>query len=104
MQTPVSPASPTEPDKMPKPKPLRKEARDMLTDLAMRKQSPGNSLHIGGTTNSPGTPRRRRLQKTPSPDIKSVVADSEYSSLSRREHEFNFYSFQSKQNKCTCIT
>lgn len=78
MQTPVSPASPTEHDKTTKPKPLRKEARDMLTDLAMRKQSPGNSLHVGGTTSSPGTPRRRRLQKTPSPDIKSVIADSKY--------------------------
>ncbi|XP_050690463.1 mucin-17-like isoform X1 [Eriocheir sinensis] len=86
MQTPVSPASPTEPDKVPKPKPLRKEARDMLTDLAMRKQSPGNSLHIGGTTSSPGTPRRRRLQKTPSPDIKSVVADR-WDSLVRESDE-----------------
>ena len=86
MQTPVSPASPIEPDKMLKPKPLRKEARDMLTDLAMRKQSPGNSLHMGGSTNSPGTPRRRRLQKTPSPDIKSVVADSEYCNSMGKEN------------------
>ncbi|XP_063845272.1 tyrosine-protein phosphatase non-receptor type 13-like isoform X2 [Scylla paramamosain] len=86
MQTPVSPASPTEPDKILKPKPLRKEARDMLTDLAMRKQSPGNSLHMGGSTNSPGTPRRRRLQKTPSPDIKSVVADR-WDSLVRESDE-----------------
>ncbi|KAG0711246.1 Tyrosine-protein phosphatase non-receptor type 13 [Chionoecetes opilio] len=75
MQTPVSPASPMEPDKVLKPKALRKEAMDMLTDLAMRKQSPGNSLHMGGSSGSPGTPRRRRLQKTPSPDIKTVVAD-----------------------------
>lgn len=86
MQTPVSPASPVEPDKILKPKPLRKEARDMLTDLAMRKQSPGNSLHAGGSTNSPGTPRRRRLQKTPSPDIKSVVADR-WDSLVRESDE-----------------
>lgn len=78
MQTPVSPASPTEPDVVSKPKALRKEARDMLTDLAMRKQSPSNSMNLTGATSSPGTPRRRRLQKTPSPDIKSVVIDSEF--------------------------
>ncbi|XP_042216152.1 multiple PDZ domain protein-like isoform X2 [Homarus americanus] len=86
MQTPVSPASPTEPDVILKPKALRKEARDMLTDLAMRKQSPGNSLSLVGATSSPGTPRRRRLQKTPSPDIKSVVVDR-WDSLVRKTEE-----------------
>lgn len=86
MQTPVSPASPTEPDVVLKPKALRKEARDMLTDLAMRKQSPGNSLNLTGATSSPGTPRRRRLQKTPSPDIKSVVIDR-WDSLVRKTEE-----------------
>lgn len=78
MQTPVSPVSPTEPDILAKPKPLRKEARDMLSDLAFRKQSPSNSPSLAGASGSPGTPRRRRLQKTPSPDIKSVVIDSKY--------------------------
>lgn len=87
MQTPVSPASPTEPDPTAKPKALRKEARDMLTDLALRKQSPASSLHLSDSSAShhlgsnsasasPATPRRRRLHKTPSPDIKTVVADS----------------------------
>lgn len=80
MQTPVSPVSPTEPDILAKPKPLRKEARDMLSDLAFRKQSPSNSPSLAGASGSPGTPRRRRLQKTPSPDIKSVVIDSKYTS------------------------
>lgn len=86
MQTPVSPASPTEPDVVLKPKALRKEARDMLTDLAMRKQSPSNSMNLTGATSSPGTPRRRRLQKTPSPDIKSVVVDR-WDSLVRKTEE-----------------
>nr|XP_045625779.1 tyrosine-protein phosphatase non-receptor type 13-like isoform X1 [Procambarus clarkii] len=86
MQTPVSPASPTEPDVVLKPKALRKEARDMLTDLAMRKQSPGSSLNLTGASSSPGTPRRRRLQKTPSPDIKSVVIDR-WDSLVRKTEE-----------------
>lgn len=71
MQTPVSPVSPCEPEMIHKPKPLRKEARDMLEDLAFRKQSPCNSPSLNNTS-SPGTPRRRRLQKTPSPDLKSV--------------------------------
>ncbi|XP_068207308.1 uncharacterized protein [Palaemon carinicauda] len=86
MQTPISPVSPTEPDIMVKPKALRKEARDMLSDLAFRKQSPCNSPSLNGATSSPGTPRRRRLQKTPSPDIKSVVVDR-WDSLVRRTEE-----------------
>ncbi|KAK7007471.1 hypothetical protein SK128_011795 [Halocaridina rubra] len=86
MQTPVSPISPTEPEIMVKPKALRKEARDMLSDLAFRKQSPSNSPSLTGATSSPGTPRRRRLQKTPSPDIKSVVADR-WDSLVRKTEE-----------------
>lgn len=86
MQTPVSPVSPTEPDILAKPKPLRKEARDMLSDLAFRKQSPSNSPSLAGASGSPGTPRRRRLQKTPSPDIKSVVIDR-WDSLVRKTEE-----------------
>ncbi|XP_064081867.1 uncharacterized protein LOC135198224 [Macrobrachium nipponense] len=86
MQTPISPVSPTEPEIMVKPKALRKEARDMLSDLAFRKQSPCNSPSLAGATSSPGTPRRRRLQKTPSPDIKSVVVDR-WDSLVRRTEE-----------------
>ena len=74
MQTPVSPVSPCEPEISSRPKTLRHEARAMLTDLAFRKNSsPNGSLSLGGS-GSPGTPRRRRLQKTPSPDLKKNKA------------------------------
>ena len=76
MQTPVSPVSPSEPESSGRPKALRHEARAMLSDLAFRKNSsPGNStLSQGGSGVAPGTPRRRRLQKTPSPDVKKTKA------------------------------
>ena len=87
LQTPVSPLSPTEPeDSILKPKPLRQEARDMLTDLAFRKRSsPSFSSSANGSHSpSPGNPRRRRLQKTPPPDLsKTVVTDSEYEYIAR---------------------
>ncbi|KAF2352688.1 PDZ domain [Trinorchestia longiramus] len=72
-QTPVSPLSPTEPEhSLLNPKPLRQEARDMLSDLALRKRSSPttNSPGLDGTHSpSPGNPRRRRLHKTPTPDV-----------------------------------
>lgn len=68
MQTPVSPASPTESEFL-KPKALRKEARDMLSDLAFKKQS---SHDPSGNVRSDAsiTPRRRRLIKNSSLDLK----------------------------------
>ncbi|XP_047740369.1 tyrosine-protein phosphatase non-receptor type 13 isoform X3 [Hyalella azteca] len=70
-QTPVSPLSPTEPDPSPlNPKPLRQEARDMLSDL--RKRASPHSASPGLDTShspSPGNPRRRRLQKSSTSDV-----------------------------------
>lgn len=69
-QTPVSALSPTESHKTFKPKPaLRKEAMDMLCDLAVRKLSPSDSSSSSGRSrlksSSPGSsPRRRKLTKT----------------------------------------
>ncbi|XP_066998955.2 tyrosine-protein phosphatase non-receptor type 13 isoform X2 [Anabrus simplex] len=86
-QTPVSALSPTEEVKSFRPKPLlRKEAMDMLTDLAVRKLSPGDSSSSSysklrrvsdGQSSSPcSSPRRRRLTKTPSPDISASAHES----------------------------
>ena len=56
---------------------FRQEAQDLLHDLAVRKQggsrggSPAPAL-----SGSPCSPRRRRLTKTPSPDLATVVKDS----------------------------
>ena len=72
MQTPVSPASPTEPEFFSKPKQLRKEARDMLSDIAFRKQS---SPNLSVNSYSTSTSRRRRLHKTPSPESKAAAVD-----------------------------
>ncbi|XP_076046929.1 uncharacterized protein LOC143028541 [Oratosquilla oratoria] len=97
-QTPVSPVSPSEPElPLLKPKALRKEARDMLSDLAFRKQSPSNSPNMMECTGSPGTLRRRRLQKTPSPDIKSVVADR-WDSLVRKTEDDSSSSLPEKKH------
>lgn len=58
---------------------FRQEAQDLLHDLAVRKQggsrggSPAPAL-----SGSPCSPRRRRLTKTPSPDLATVVKDSEF--------------------------
>ncbi|XP_057375052.1 uncharacterized protein LOC130696005 [Daphnia carinata] len=76
--TPLSPLSPTEPESgLNRPRPLlRQEAQDLLHDLAVRKQggsrggSPAPAL-----SGSPCSPRRRRLTKTPSPDLATVVKD-----------------------------
>lgn len=59
----------------------RKEARDMLTDLAVRKLSPGDSsytkLRRVSAESSPGSsPRRRRLTKTPSSEVQSSSLES----------------------------
>lgn len=57
----------------------RQEAQDLLHDLAVRKQggsrgaSPAPAL-----SGSPCSPRRRRLTKTPSPDLAAVVKDRKY--------------------------
>ncbi|XP_063244256.1 ligand of Numb protein X 2-like [Bacillus rossius redtenbacheri] len=86
-QTPVSALSPTEECKLFRPKPiLRKEAMDMLSDLAVRKLSPGDSnssscsrlrrLSDGHSSSSPcSSPRRRRLTKTPSPETQPLTQD-----------------------------
>lgn len=53
----------------------------MLCELAFRKRSsPSLSPSMNGNhSSSPGNPRRRRLQKTPTPDSnKAVVVNSEY--------------------------
>ena len=97
--TPLSPFSPMEPESgLNRPRPLlrcvvsklvfeswyticvnffyRQEAQDLLHDLAVRKQggsrgaSPAPAL-----SGSPCSPRRRRLTKTPSPDLATVVKD-----------------------------
>ena len=100
--TPLSPLSPTEPESgLNRPRPLlrcvcvvsnwffeslyticginflyRQEAQDLLHDLAVRKQggsrgaSPAPAL-----SGSPCSPRRRRLTKTPSPDLATVAKD-----------------------------
>lgn len=99
--TPISPLSPTEPETgLNRPRPLlrycfcllliqngflpssvstflRQEAQDLLHDLAVRKQggSRGGSP-APAISGSPCSPRRRRLTKTPSPDLASVVKDS----------------------------
>lgn len=91
-QTPVSPLSPSEPeDSILKPKPLRQEARDMLSDLAFRKRaspsmSPASGAS-GGHSASPGNPRRRRLQKTPPPDVAKAVVVDRFDSLVRKMEE-----------------
>ncbi|KAJ4433491.1 hypothetical protein ANN_15795, partial [Periplaneta americana] len=85
-QTPVSALSPSEEVKIFKPKPLlRKEAMDMLSDLAVKKLSPCDSSGSSysklrrvsdGQSSSPcSSPRRRRLTKTPSPDIQAATLD-----------------------------
>ncbi|KAJ9587162.1 hypothetical protein L9F63_019316, partial [Diploptera punctata] len=85
-QTPVSALSPTEEIKVFKPKPLlRKEAMDMLSDLAVRKLSPCDSSSSSygklrrvsdGQSSSPcSSPRRRRLTKTPSPDVQTSTLE-----------------------------
>ncbi|XP_039289008.1 uncharacterized protein LOC111049444 [Nilaparvata lugens] len=70
VQTPVSALSPV-PRATNKPI-LRKEAQDMLSDLAVKKwqsQSPGDSISSGeATLGRTASPRKRRLIKTPSPD------------------------------------
>ncbi|CAL8080934.1 unnamed protein product [Orchesella dallaii] len=98
--TPISPLSPTESHKSLKAKPLRKEAIDMLNDLAIRKQmnisgssanlDPKHSLPgsvVGRTglrghrtlnqdVNGPATLPRRRLAHagvTPSPEVLSAA-------------------------------
>lgn len=73
-QTPVSALSPTESYKSFRPKPvLRKEAMDMLCDLAVKKLSPSDSSSSSGRSrlrgSSPGSsPRRRKLKKSPTED------------------------------------
>lgn len=85
-QTPVSALSPAEEVKVFKPKPLlRKEAIDMLSDLAVKKLSPCDSSSSSysklrrvsdGQSSSPcSSPRRRRLIKTPSPDVHAATLD-----------------------------
>ncbi|PSN46134.1 hypothetical protein C0J52_12070, partial [Blattella germanica] len=85
-QTPVSALSPTEEAKVFKPKPLlRKEAMDMLSDLAVKKLSPCDSSSSSysklrrvsdGQSSSPcSSPRRRRLTKTPSPDVQTTTLE-----------------------------
>uniref|UniRef100_A0A1B6JBW2 PDZ domain-containing protein n=2 Tax=Homalodisca liturata TaxID=320908 RepID=A0A1B6JBW2_9HEMI len=72
-QTPVQALSPTEHHRTFKPI-LRKEAQDMLSDLAVKKSmspkdsSGSSTLSSAGRTSSP---RKRRLTKTPSPDLES---------------------------------
>lgn len=86
--TPLSPLSPTEPESgLNRPRPLlRQEAQDLLHDLAVRKQggsrgaSPAPAL-----SGSPCSPRRRRLTKTPSPDLAAVVKDRFGSSSSHKD-------------------
>lgn len=57
----------------------RQEAQDLLHDLAVRKQggsrgaSPAPAL-----SGSPCSPRRRRLTKTPSPDLATVAKDRKW--------------------------
>ncbi|KAL0274552.1 UNVERIFIED_CONTAM: hypothetical protein PYX00_002652 [Menopon gallinae] len=73
-QTPVSALSPTESYKTFRPKPvLRKEAMDMLCDLAVKKLSPSDSSSSSGRSrlrgSSPGSsPLRRKLKKSPTED------------------------------------
>nr|CAD7428477.1 unnamed protein product [Timema monikensis] len=88
-QTPVSALSPTEESKLFRPKPiLRKEAMDMLCDLAVRKLSPGDNstgsssytrlrrVSDGQSSSSPSSsPRRRKLTKTPSPDAQPLTQE-----------------------------
>ncbi|XP_023722742.2 tyrosine-protein phosphatase non-receptor type 13 isoform X6 [Cryptotermes secundus] len=85
-QTPVSALSPAEEVKVFKPKPLlRKEAIDMLSDLAVKKLSPCDSSSSSysrlrrvsdGQSSSPcSSPRRRQLVKTPSPDVHAATSD-----------------------------
>lgn len=70
-QTPIVALSPTESHKIFRPKPvLRKEAMDMLSDLAVKKLSPSDSSSSSSKSRlrstSPGSsPRRRKLTKTP---------------------------------------
>ncbi|KAB7499009.1 FERM and PDZ domain-containing protein 2 [Armadillidium nasatum] len=88
IQTPVSPASPTELEPS-KPKALRKEARDMLTDLAFKKQSSPNLAE----SDLPSTSRRRRLKNSNNPGgskaerWESLVrkAEEESNDLNKRE-------------------
>jgi hypothetical protein len=60
---------------------------DMLSDLAVKKLSPCDSSSSSysklrrvsdGQSSSPGSsPRRRRLTKTPSPEVHTATLDSE---------------------------
>ncbi|RZF38836.1 hypothetical protein LSTR_LSTR013777 [Laodelphax striatellus] len=75
VQTPVAALSPVQSSnslhRAHKPM-LRKEAQDMLSDLAVKKsqsQSPGDSISSAGDSLArTASPRKRRLVKTPSPD------------------------------------
>lgn len=86
--TPISPLSPTEPDapsSLTRPRPLlRQEAQDLLHDLAVRKQSGSRGASPAPISGSPCSPRRRRLTKTPSPDLKTVVKDRKSESFGYR--------------------
>jgi len=88
--TPISPLSPTEPDApVNKPRPLlRQEAQDLLHDLAVRKQGGSRGGSPAPLSGSPCSPRRRRLTKTPSPDLSCVVRDRYGSSSSLKENIF----------------
>jgi hypothetical protein len=90
--TPISPLSPTEPEMaLNKPRPLlRQEAQDLLHDLAVRKQGGGGSRGASPAplSGSPCSPRRRRLTKTPSPDLASVAKDRFGSTSSLKENIF----------------
>ena len=54
----------------------RQEAQDLLHDLAVRKQGGSRGGSPAPLSGSPCSPRRRRLTKTPSPDLSCVVRDS----------------------------
>ncbi|XP_054266595.1 tyrosine-protein phosphatase non-receptor type 13 isoform X3 [Macrosteles quadrilineatus] len=81
VQTPVQALSPTEHHRTIKPI-LRKEAQDMLSDLAVKKSMSPNESSGSSTLSREGrtsSPRKRRLTKTPSPDLRGERLDNHLS-------------------------
>ncbi|XP_049783809.1 tyrosine-protein phosphatase non-receptor type 13-like [Schistocerca cancellata] len=116
-QTPVSALSPTEEEKPFKPKPLlRKEARDMLTDLAVRKMSPGESSYSGSrlrrvsADSSPcSSPRRRHLTRSSPSENKAATlermpAGQKYMVSSQSQTSTSDSSEEHSQNNSNTLT
>lgn len=112
-QTPVSALSPTESHKTFKPKPaLRKEAMDMLCDLAVRKLSPSDSSSSSGRSrlrsSSPGSsPRRRKLTKTPQENDDSKPQRPNFLDLgdgTLRRHKFQMVTVNPEDDADSVLT